>query len=309
MKPPRRFPTLAAIALGSLLCSVTSAQAQKVPDGAAEKIAAALPSEPFAKPEKARKILIFSRTAGFRHDSIATGKLALTELGKKTGAYETVVSDDLTNFDADKIGQFDAIVFLSTTQDPFAPTADEVKAMDDTQKAEANSKEQARQKSLIDFIKGGKGFIGIHAATDTFYNWPEYGQMIGGYFDAHPWTADKHVSIKVEPGQEKNPLVAMFDGKSVDFNEEIYQLKDPYDSSKLHMLLRLDPEKSDMNVQNIHRADKDFGVAWAHHYGQGRVFYCSIGHNHEMYWNPTILRHYLAGIQWAIGDYKVEISK
>jgi len=300
---------LASLAMGAVFLSAQPAFGQKVPDGAAEKIAAALPAEPYAKPEKARKILVFSRTAGFRHDSISTGKLALTELGKKTGAFEAVVSDDLTNFDADKIGQFDAIVFLSTTQDPFAPSKDEEKDMNDEQKAAAKTREEARQKSLMDFIKGGKGFIGIHAATDTFYNWPEYGQMIGGYFDQHPWTADKHVSIKVEPGQEKFPLVAMFDGKSQDFNEEIYQLKDPYDSSKVHMLLRLDPEKSDMNVQNIHREDKDFGVAWVRHYGKGRVFYCSIGHNHEMYWNPVILRHYLAGIQWAIGDYKVEVSK
>jgi type 1 glutamine amidotransferase len=278
------------------------------PDGAAEKIAAALPAKAFEKPAKPRKLLIFSKTNGFHHASIATGKLAFTEMGKKTGAFEAVVSDDLSNFEPDKIKQFDAIMFLSTTQDPFGPSENEWKAMDDKQKAEAKAKEEPLKKSLLEFVKSGKGFIGIHAATDTFYDWPEYGQMIGGYFDQHPWTADKHVSIKVEPGQEKNPLVAMFDGKSVDFNEEIYQLKDPYDSSKLDMLLRLDPAKSDMNVQNIHRKDQDFGVAWVHHFDKGRVFYCSIGHNHEMYWNPTILSHYLAGIQWAIGDYKVKTS-
>jgi hypothetical protein len=74
------------------------------------------------------------------------------------------------------------------------------------------------------------------------------------------------------------------------------------------MLLRLDPEKS-AQVKGMMREDNDYGVAWARNWQKGRVFYCSIGHNHEMYWNPEVLRHYLAGIQWAIGDYKVELAK
>lgn len=291
MKPTLLLP-LAGIAAAFFLVSAADDKEQP-PAGAAEKIAAALPDKPFEKPAKARKVLIFSKTGGFRHASIATGKVALTELGKKTGAFETVISDDLANFAPKTIDQFDAIVFLSTTGEPFdgAPNTEELK------------------KSLMDFVKGGKGFIGIHAATDTFYKWSEYGEMIGGYFDGHPWGAGTQVSIKVEPGQEKHPLVAMFDGKNVDFKEEIYQLKAPYDSKKVQMLLRLDPEKSDMKVGGLKRDDKDWGVAWARSWGKGRVFYCSIGHNHEMYWNPTILRHYLAGIQWAIGDYKVKVDK
>lgn len=309
MKKSSLHLPLASAALALLLISAESVRADDAPAGAAEKIAAALPAEAYAKPAKPRKLLVFSKTNGYHHGSIATGKLAFTELGRKTGAFEAVVSDDLSNFEAGKIDQFDAIMFLSTTMDPFGPSEAEAKTMTDDQKKEALEKEEPLRKSLLAFIKSGKGFIGIHAATDTFYNWPEYGDMIGAYFDAHPWTSDKQVSIKVEPGQEKNPLVAMFDGKSVEFKEEIYQFKAPYDSSKLHMLLRLDPSKSDMNVQNIHRTDSDFGVAWAKHYEKGRVFYCSIGHNDDMYWNPTILRHYLAGIQWAIGDFKVKTDK
>ena len=104
------------------------------------------------------------------------------------------------------------------------------------------------------------------------------------------------VSVKVEPGQEKHPLVAMFGGQNVDFKEEIYQLKDPYDSKSVHMLLRLDTEKTDMTLKGIKRTDGDFGIAWARHWEKGRVFYCSLGHNHEMYWHPKVVRHYLAGI-------------
>jgi type 1 glutamine amidotransferase len=307
MKPTLLLPLAGAAAAFFLVAASTDTE--QPPPGAADKIAAALPSEPFAKPAKARKVLIFSKTAGFRHQSIATGKVALTELGKKTGAFETVISDDLANFEPKAIDQFDAIVFLSTTMNPFAPSAEALKGMDDKARKDAEKQVERLQKSLMNFVKGGKGFVGIHAATDTFYDWADYGDMVGGYFDGHPWTADRQVSIKVEPGQEKHPLVAMFDGKNVDFKEEIYQFKAPYDSKKVHMLLRLDPEKTDMKLGGIKRTDNDFGVAWARPWGKGRVFYCSLGHNHEIYWHPTILRHYLAGIQWATGDYKVKIDK
>ncbi len=307
MKPTLLLPLAGAAAAFFLVAA--SPDNEQAPPGAAEAIAKALPDKAFAKPLKPRKVLVFSKTAGFRHQSIPTGKLALTELGKKTGAFETVVSDDLTNFEPKTIDQFDAIVFLSTTMDPFSPSQDALKGMSDADRKDAEARTERLKKSLMDFVKGGKGFVGIHAATDTFYNWSEYGEMVGGYFDGHPWTANHQVSIKVEPGQENHPLVAMFDGKNVDFKEEIYQFKAPYDSKKYHMLLRLDTEKTDMKVGGVKRTDGDFGVAWAQSWGRGRVFYCSIGHNHDMYWHPTILRHYLAGIQWAIGDFKVKVDK
>lgn len=281
---------------------------EQAPAGAVEKIAAAIPAEAYAKPEKPRKLLVFSRTGGFRHASIATGKIALSELGGKTGAFEAVVSDDLSNFEKDKIGKFDAICFLSTTQNPFAPFKEELQKMSAEEKKAAKDNELVLRDNLMSFVKGGGGFIGIHAATDTFYDWPEYGEMMNGYFDGHPWNADKQVSIYVEPGQEKHPLAAMFGGERLEFAEEIYQFKQPYDSSKVQMLLRLDPEKS-AKVGGMKRADNDYGVAWARNWEKGRVFYCSIGHNHEMYWHPKILSHYLAGIQWAMGDYKVELAE
>ncbi|MBC7981182.1 MAG: ThuA domain-containing protein [Armatimonadetes bacterium] len=281
---------------------------EQAPAGAAEKIAAAMPAKAYAKPAKARKLLVFSRTNGFRHASIATGKVALAELGKKTGAYEAVISDELSNFEKQKIGEFDAICFLSTTQNPFSPTKEESDKMSEDDKAGAAKYEAEIKASLMSYVKNGGGFVGIHAATDTFYEWAEYGQMINGFFDGHPWGSGTRVSIKVEPGQEEHPLAKMFGGENIEFNEEIYQFKDPYDSSKVHMLLRLDPEKSDMNVQGLNREDKDWGVSWARNWEKGKVFYCSIGHNDEMYWNPKILNHYLAGIQWAMGDYKIKLD-
>ncbi|MCH7225347.1 ThuA domain-containing protein [Haloferula sp. A504] len=289
MKTTLLLPLGLAIAAGLI---AASPKKEMPPAGALEKIVESLPAKPYAKPKQKRKLLVFSKTAGFRHKSIATGKVALEEMGEKTGAFEAVISDDLANFEPDKIGRFDAILFLSTTQNVF----------------KGAENEKALQESLMSFIRSGKGFIGIHAATDTFYNWPEYGEMINGYFDGHPWGAGTPVHIFVEPGKEEHPLAAMFEGEPLEFKEEIYQLKDPYDSSKVDMLLRLDREKS-AEVKGIKRKDNDFGVAWARNWGEGRVFYCSLGHNHHIYWHPKVLRHYLAGIQWALGDYEVEVAK
>ena len=294
-----------ALAIFAFAQSLT---AEEAPTGALEKITAALPDKPFAKPQKARKVLVFSKTNGFHHASIATGKIALAEMGKKTGAFDAVISDDLANFEIDALKSFDAVCFLSTTLNVFSPNAEELKSMSDADKKTAEQRDARLKDNLMKFVKSGRGFVGIHAATDTFYEWPEYNQMINGCFDGHPWTADVKVSIKVEPGQEKHPLVAMFGGENVEFPEEIYQFKAPYDSKAVHMLLRLDTTKTDMTRSGIKRTDGDFGVAWARHWEKGRVFYCSLGHNHEIYWNPKVLSHYLAGIQWALGDYQVDVK-
>ncbi len=283
--------------------------AEEAPAGALEKITDSLPDKPYAKPAQPRKLLVFSKTNGFRHASIATGKIALTEMGRKTGAFEAVISEDIADFEEDRLKTYDAICFLSPTLNVLAPSKDEMEKLTDAEKADALTRETRLKENLMKFIKSGRGYIGIHAATDCCYEWPEYGVMVNGYFDGHPWNADCMVSVKVEPGEEKHPLVAMFEGQNVEFPEEIYQLKDPYDSKAVHMLLRLDTEKTDMTRIGIKRTDKDFGIAWARHWEKGRVFYCSLGHNHEIYWNAKVLRHYLAGIQWALGDYKVDVRK
>lgn len=281
---------------------------EQAPPGAAEKIAEALPGDAYAKPEKPRRLLVFSKTNGFRHASIVTGKMLLEEMGRKTGAFEAVISDDLEQFEKDKLAGYDAVCFLSTTQSVFLPPPNELDKMSGEDKAAALERDARLKENLMSFLKSGGGFVGIHAATDTCYEWPEYGRMINGYFDGHPWNADKMVSVKVEPGQEKHPLVVMFEGRNVEFKEEIYQLKDPYDSKAVSMLLRLDTEKTDMTVEGIKRKDGDFGIAWARNWDDGRVFYSSLGHNHEIYWHPQVVRHYLAGIQWALGDLKAEVK-
>ncbi|MEZ7956851.1 MAG: ThuA domain-containing protein [Rubritalea sp.] len=263
------------------------------------------PASGAERDNKKKRVLVFSKTNGFRHKSIGTGKQALKLMGESSGGFEVVISDDLVNFDQNKIKDFDAICFLNTTLNVFSPKKNELKKMSDAEKKVASGLEQTRKTNLLNFIAGGKGFIGIHSATDTFYEWPEYGMMLGGYFDGHPWTANMEVSIKAD---EKNNAHALLKGVipadegELRFKEEIYQLKDPYDSNKLTMLLRLDSDASQKPRGGIKRKDKDFGVSWIKPHEKGRVFYSSLGHNDHIYWNKNVLRHYYAGIIYALGE-------
>ena len=276
-------------------------KAEKTVDPKVEKITAAIP-ETKVKPKQKRTLLVFSRTMGYRHGSIPVGKKALKILGEKSGAYSVVISDDLSNFEKPKIDTFDAICFLNTTLEVFSLKKGQRAKASDAEKEEALERELRLKQNLIEFIANGKGFVGIHAASDTFYKWPEYGNMLGAYFDGHPWRWNTPVVIDVEKGMENHPIIAGMTKQS--FNEEIYQFKAPYDSSKLHILTRLNVEESSKKVK-LKRTDNDYGTSWYKSHGKGRVFYCSLGHNEHIYWNSNILSHYLAGIQYALGDLEL----
>jgi len=270
------------------------------------RVANALKEADLKVPDSAKKdkkqLLVFAVTNGYRHKSIGLGKQTLELMSESTGAFDVVISDDLENFDKGNIDKFDAICFLNTTQNVFAPHKNRLKKMSDDDKKEHQKLELKRKENLMNFIEGGKGFIGIHAATDTFYEWPEYGSMIGGYFDGHPWSHRTEVSIKADKANKKHALLEGVIPKSGElrFNEEIYQFKEPYDSKKLTMLLRLDVENSD-EVKKKKRKDNDYGVGWVKNHKEGRVFYSSLGHNDHIYYNKHVLRHYYSGIMYALG--------
>jgi len=272
----------------------------------AEKIQHALKQAELKSPDNGKKrVLVFSKTNGFKHKSIATGKELLKQMGEASGAFEAVLSNDLENFDKGNIENFDAICFLNTTQNVFAPKKMELLKMSKEEIKTAADLEKVRKENFMNFIKSGKGFIGIHAATDTCYEWSEYGEMIGGYFDGHPWNKNTEVSIKPEEKHKNHVLLegVIPEGKGeLRFKEEIYQHKDPYDSSKVTMLLRLDADASEKPKRGIKRTDNDFGVSWTKSHDKGRVFYCSLGHNDHIYWNKNVIRHYYAGILYALGE-------
>jgi type 1 glutamine amidotransferase len=253
-----------------------------------EKVKEALPSKAPAKPSKERKILVFYRCEGFVHSSIPLGVETMRLLGEKTGAFTTESSMDLEMFTPEKLNSFDAILFLSTTQlDP----------------------EPDQKKALLDFVRSGKGIIGIHAAADNFYEWEEGAKMIGGLFCGHPWTAGCTVQVKLD--EPDHPINKCFDGESFRITDEIYQFKDPYSRDNQRIIASLDLSDPDTkavkggNPDVVSRTDGDFGITWLRQEGKGRVFYCSMGHNEHIFWDERVLQHYLAGIQYALGDYDV----
>jgi len=206
-------------------------------------------------------------------------------MGEKTGAFDVTVSTDMAAFDAANLAQFDAVLFNNTTQ----------LAFDDPN----------HRRALLEFVRSGKGVIGIHAATDNFYDWPEAAAMMGGLFDGHPWHAGGTWAVKLdEPG---HPLNRSFEGQAFLIKDEIYQVKVPYSRDTHRVLLSLDMSNPrNRQVEGIKRDDADFAISWIKPLGAGRVFYCSLGHNLEVLRNEAVLAHYLAGSQYALGDLPVD---
>lgn len=276
------------IRLITLLGALSAWAAPQMPDEAAlKRIADAMPEKPVVKPKKARSVLVFNRMEGFRHGCVPFADAALKIMGEKTGAFTATLSDDMAMFDADKLFAFDAVVFNNTTGLKF--------------------EKPEHRANLMKFVREGKGVIGLHAASDNFPTWPEGVALMGGQFDGHPWGAGGTWAVKLDdPG---HPLVASFDGKGFAIKDEIYQVKGPYSRTTHKVLLSLDwhdERNQKVDQKGIHRADRDFAIAWIKREDKGRVFYSSLGHNNEVYWNPAVLAHYLAGIQYALGDLRAD---
>ena len=154
------------------------------------------------------------------------------------------------------------------------------------------------QTHLREYVGNGRGLVGIHAATLAWFDWPDYGAMMGAYYVDWPWKGQEEVTVKIE--DPTHPVNAAFGGKPLTIADEIYQFREPYSRDKLHVLLSLDTAKSPKAGT---RKDNDYAVSWVKNYGYGgRVFYTVLGHNDETYARPDVVRHILDGIQFAIGD-------
>lgn len=249
------------------------------------KITDAMPDKPVMQPEQERNLLVFDLCKGFKHSSIPYWDKALGIMAEKTGAFKVEYSHDMSIFNADSLRKFDAICFNNTTH--LEP-------------------DEAQQKAIMDFIASGKGIVGIHAATDSFYNWPEGMMMMGGVFKGHPWTAGGTWAIKID--DPDHPLMKPFKGQGFKINDEIYRTVLPqYSRDKQRVLMSLDmSDPTTRNVEGVQPDDMDTGISWVKSVGKGRLFYCSLGHNHHLTWTRPILEHYLAGIQYALGDYKID---
>ncbi len=295
-----------------LVVSTGAARAVKPIDAKlAEKIRQAAPDKPPAQPQGRRKILVYSNATGFKHSVIPVAARAFQILGDKSGAYQAVLSSDPAAFEPENLKQFDAIVLNNTTGDLLMPTGQELEDKTQAEKDSLQAAARRRRQALLDFVRSGKGLVGTHAATDSAYGWTEYGRMIGGYFDGHPWNARTTVTVKID--QPDHPVNKAFGGESIRITDEIYQFGpgkagwDPYSRTTHRVLLSLDLDKSPRK-RGMKRKDNDYAISWVKPYGKGRVFYCSLGHNHAVFTRPAILGHYLAGIQYALGDLSADDS-
>jgi len=266
------------------LLSVTVTFAE-VPQEDLTKIYEAAPNKPPAKPKKPRKVLVYSRAVNYKHTSIPYGAHAFRILGEKTGAYSPVLSEDPAMFDHQNLYEFDAVIFNNNCHGVLP--------------------DPVRRQNLLDFVKSGRGFVGIHSASYA-PDWPEFLEMLGGQSVSHPWNAGSQVTLHIR--EPEHPLVKMFGSEPLEYIDEIFQY-DFHSHQKLRVLVTLDTVRTNMNLPGV-KTDKDydFALVWVRNYGKGRVFYTEFGHQEDVYWRPVILNHYLAGIQFALGDLEADAT-
>jgi type 1 glutamine amidotransferase len=317
-----RHPTVGTILAFPLLLSfliplpTTAQEAERVqvpvippevPEHRQKQIEAAAPEKPQVAPKQPRRVLIwdtpFMDESPHKGYCIPFGTYAMQVLGVKTGAFEPVVSDDVAMFLPENLKQFDAIVMNNSNGQWIRPTEADMERLRE-HGADQDAVEQLLRQSFMDWVSNGAGVVAYHHAIAGNSHWPEFQELLGATYWGHPW--NEEVGVKVE--EPDTPLLAAFNGKDFRLAEEIFQFNEPYSREKLRVLLSLDVENTNMGVQWIHRTDNDFALAWVRPYGKGRVFYTAFGHHTEIYWNPTLLRFYLDGIQFATGDLEAPME-
>ena len=299
MKPYRFLSSTFVIAAVMTAVSPQFASAEVTAEQKA-KIEAAVPTRATVQPQQVRRLLVMNlhvsngkMMAG--HQSTECGNHAVKLMGERTGAFEVSFSNDTLMFKKENLAKFDGLCFLNT--------------------AGVLCTDPELRMNILDFVSHGGGFVGIHAAAATFVQWPEYwqfpafGQMLGAYEDGgHPWRPDETIYLKVE--EPTHPLAAMFPVEPFPIQDEVFQFRLPYSRDLLRVLLTIDTQKTDMDPARRflpeRYADRDFAMSWIRTYGKGRVFYTSLGHNSEIYWNAPVLQHLLAGIQYALGDLEAD---
>lgn len=233
--------------------------------------------------------------SGYQHDVISHALATIERLGYESGAFDTFIRTDSQlitrrpilfktgtgiatgeQFLARNLTHFDAIFFFGVREIELTPD---------------------QRDDLLSFVReDGKGFVAAHSAATAFFSWPEFGDMLGGRFDEHPWNVAEARVVVEDPAF---PAMAGFPA-AMTVRDEHYQLKD-FARDKLRVLARLDPASVDLKAPLVHRTDADFPVAWAKTYGKGRVFYSTLGHLPEVWDTPAVQRMYFEAIRWTVG--------
>ena len=214
------------------------------------------------------RVLVFAKTAGYHHESIAVGIPAIQKLGQENG-FDVDSTTDASMFNEDTLKKYSAVVFLSTTG-PLLNTHERI--------------------ALERYIQAGGGYMGIHAAADAEYDWGWYNRLVGAYFLSHPRQQEAKLIVKDKTHPSTKHLPDVWTRK-----DEWYNFKKL--NKDVHVLISID-EKSYEGGKN----GDDHPMAWYHDYDGGRAFYTELGHTDESYSDPLYLKHILGGIQYAIGD-------
>ncbi|GIK18092.1 MAG: ThuA domain-containing protein [Leptolyngbya sp. PLA2] len=214
------------------------------------------------------RVLLYSRTAGFRHGSIAAGIAAVTKLGEKHG-FVVDATEDPSEFTDENLERYAVVLFLNTTGTVL----------------------DAEQKAAFErFIAKGRGWVGVHSASDTEYEWPWYAGLVGAYFKGHP--AIQEATILVH--DRDHPSTKMLPERWVR-TDEWYTFRDS-PRGRVHVLMSVDERTYEGGGMG-----DDHPIAWCHEYRGGRAWYTALGHTNESYEEPLFLEHLLGGIRWAAG--------
>jgi type 1 glutamine amidotransferase len=256
------------------------------------KIDAAIPNKPIASPKKARKLLVIESLEGMSHNTIPHTNVMIQRMGEKTGAWTTVFSNDLNNLRYPRVKEYDAI-FLNSIVGEFLPDA-------------------SMRADLVRYVNEGGGLGGIHGTPWASRNWDEFAEMIGAQSAPH----------RIESGiirlyDKESPLVQSFNHEDLPHREEYYRFEDSgngrlrWDKVRTILIVDLDekvPNSTDKPWTGYKRPDKVYPLAWIREYGKGRVFYNSMGHMPETFMRPEIVGHFLAGMQYILGDIEANAT-
>jgi uncharacterized protein len=294
-------------------CGGRSSNPRTACQGDVDAMMKALPARAPARPQRPRKILVLSATNGWVHSSIPVAARMVEEMGKKTGAWTATTTYDASAITAENLKQYDAIVLNSTTG----------MFLDDPNDAAVTA---ARRAALLEFVRGGKGLVGLHAASDSYHGdppgqpagskpvngplWPEFNRMIGGWFKHH-WNDPQLIVVKLD--DPKSPINAPFKGQSFEIRDETYTFPmDSWSRDNVHVLTSVDYSKMSEADKAAEgggkRTDGDYGICWIRPEGKGRMFYEAHGHSERVYAITPMLEHLLAGVQYALGDLRADDS-
>ena len=298
---------LAGIAAAEKLPYAKSTITPPTPEYCA-KVESAAPVKPTVSAPK-RKLLVFSLYTGYHHEVIPDVDKVFEILGKKSGVFDIVITRDIEDLMPDKLAGYDVLVLnnncsAGTRRNLFLDVLEKKAKYSALDAAQRQAKSDALERSILDFVRNGKGLVCIHGAVSILNNSKEFTSMLGAAFDYHP----ENQYVTVRPVEPDHPLLAAFrtSGPLV-HRDEAYAFKGAYEEHNFRPLLVLDAAAV-KDAKGRYNETVRY-VAWIKPYGKGRVFYCSPGHFPESYESPTLLRFLLDGVQYAAGDLKCDDGK